>query len=54
MIDDVARAQIAAHMEQCNERHTDIKRRFLRLENILYAVAGSAILTLIQVIFRVF
>lgn len=53
MIDDVARAQISQHMDQCEERHTELRGRLSRIEKLLIGVAGSVILYLVGALAKV-
>lgn len=54
MIDDVARMQIAQHMIQCDERHTELRGRLSRIEKLLIGVSGTVIMALAGVVFKVF
>ena len=53
IVDDVARAQIAAHISQCSERHIDIRHRLSRIEIALISGLGSAIVLLLALVFKV-
>lgn len=53
-VDEVARTQIMQHMEQCEERHTELRGRLSRIEKLLIGVAGSVIMGLAGVVFKVF